>query len=192
VDTALAASEEDSMQMPDPSRIHEADGGISILGFGGSLSPLPLQFSGNTYFCGSQVTAAQLCHVYMEQVDPILKILHRPSLSKWMLDGQPYLSYPQDHPSVRALGSAMCYIGACSMTESQCLGLFHVQKATLLADCQHMCEYMIERSGLLTTKDPTVLQAFVLYLVSTTLVSESNSENDTDVLTVCKEGRGSQ
>jgi hypothetical protein len=52
------------------------------------------------------------------------------------------------------------------MTEGQCQAAFQKTKSDVLAMRRKMCEDAIENAGLLTTRDMTVLQAFVLYLVS--------------------------
>src|SRR4051812_36275995 len=160
-----------------------ADGSISALGLFGSnnlCTPRQLAFSLNK-------VAAQLCQVYLLNVDPIIKILHRPSLSKWMLQGERYLGYPEGQVSVEALGSAVCYSAATSMTETQCQTMFQAGKSSIVTACRRTCEVAIEKSGLLATRDITVLQAFVLYLVSThspwkliTSVKESNEFHNQD------------
>ncbi|GKZ35684.1 hypothetical protein AbraIFM66950_006435 [Aspergillus brasiliensis] len=139
------------------------DDGIQVLGLGASnpsaaLRPMsPLQ---------NPVVARQLCEVYLQQVDPVIKVLHRPSLNRWMVQGEPYLAYADGHPSVEALGAAVCYSAIGSMTDNQCSVLFHANKAELLAEARVACETAIGRAGLLTTRDITVLQAFILYLVA--------------------------
>jgi hypothetical protein len=118
----------------------------------------------------NKVAAGQLCQVYLQQVDPVIKILHRPSLSKWMLQGEGYLGYPEGHASVEALNSAVCYSAASSMAENQCRSMFHISKSSIVEDCRRVCEVALERSGVLATRDMTVLQAFVLYLVRAHLI----------------------
>jgi len=108
----------------------------------------------------------RLCQVYLRQVDPIIKILHRPSLGRFLLDGNSYLGYEEGHFSVEALVSAVCYSAIGSMTEAQCQSMFHASKSNVGADYRVACERAVERAGLITTNDITVLQAFVLYLVS--------------------------
>lgn len=161
MDSALAEADDDIAQAPDPSQVDSVDGGISLLGLSGSSnSPAAPQL-----FVTSQI-ASEFCQIYLRQVDPIIKILHRPSLSKLMLEGQQYLGYPDGHASVQAISSAVCYSAATSMTERQCQEMFHMERTRLVADCRKICEAAIERSGLLSTRDISVLQAFVLYLVS--------------------------
>ncbi|KAA8646854.1 Zn(II)2Cys6 domain-containing transcription factor nscR [Aspergillus tanneri] len=108
----------------------------------------------------------QLCQVYLEQVDPVIKILHRPSVEKWMIQGERYLGFPERHVAVDALGSAISYAAAASLTENQCWARFHMGKSGIMADSRRACEAALERSGLLASPNITVLQAFVLYLIA--------------------------
>lgn len=136
--------------------------GIPVLGLGGgnSLSMPPVES-----LLHDSAVARQLCGVYLQQVDPVIKILHRPSVNQWMVHGKPYLAYAEGHPATEALGSAICYSAVSSMTENQCSLMFHTSKAQLMVKSRMACEAAIGRAGLLSTRDITVLQAFVLYLV---------------------------
>ncbi|KAJ9285618.1 transcriptional regulator family: Fungal Specific TF [Paecilomyces variotii] len=137
--------------------------GIPVLGLGGgnSLSMPPVES-----LLHDSAVARQLCGVYLQQVDPVIKILHRPSVNQWMVHGKPYLAYAEGHPATEALGSAICYSAVSSMTENQCSLMFHTSKAQLMVKSRMACEAAIGRAGLLSTRDITVLQAFVLYLVA--------------------------
>jgi hypothetical protein len=115
--------------------------------------------------------SAQLCQIYLRQVDPVMKVIHRPSLSKLLLTGEGYLGRKPGHPSVEALSAAVHYAAISSMTEEQCVSVFHSQKSRLVFDYQTACEMALERAGLMKTNDLTVLQSFVLYLVSHLFVS---------------------
>lgn len=126
-----------------------------------------------------KASIAQLCSVYLRNVDPIIKILHRPSLSKWMLDGDRYLGYPEDHTSVQALESAVCYAAANTLTEEQCKSMFQTTKSNLVSTYRGQCEVAFERVGLLMTRDRIVLQSFLLYLIG-----RRSGENSTAVWTL--------
>ncbi|KAI8965127.1 hypothetical protein F5Y11DRAFT_313929 [Daldinia sp. FL1419] len=110
------------------------------------------------------IVISQLCEVFLRQVDPIIKILHRPSLSKFMQSGQRYLGYDANHLSTTCLSSAVCFSAVASMTEEQCQKMFNMGKTTVMSQFRAACEAALESSELLTTGDATVLQAFVLYL----------------------------
>ncbi|KAI0126753.1 C6 transcription factor [Xylariales sp. AK1849] len=167
IESGPGEADEDSVQASDPTQVDSADGGIRALGLLGSANPFTVGVaSGWVAFSRDTVVAGRLCRVYLSQVDPIMKILHRPTLERWMLYGEQYLGYPDGHSSVEALSSAVCYSAVSSLTENQCQASFHTSKSIVVPDCRRACEEAIGRSGLLTTRDITVLQAFVLYLIA--------------------------
>jgi hypothetical protein len=123
-----------------------------------------------------EISTACLFRVYVEQVDPAIKILHRPSLSKLMEKNKPYLTYPEGHVYVTALSAAVCYAAACSLTEKQCCRTFQASKLSIVTTLRRVCERALEQADVLGTRDMTVLQAFVLYIVSgilSTIIIES-------------------
>jgi hypothetical protein len=113
-----------------------------------------------------EISTACLFRVYVEQVDPAIKILHRPSLSKLMEKNESYLTYPEGHAYVTALKAAVCYAAACSLTENQCRQTFPASKTSIVTTLRRACERALEQADVLGTRDMTVLQAFVLYIVS--------------------------
>ncbi|OTA62334.1 hypothetical protein K449DRAFT_382336 [Hypoxylon sp. EC38] len=137
--------------------------GLRILGIGSTSGD---SFRADDGFPSDTKTSARLCQVYLDQVDPIIKVLHRPSLSKFMLDGQYYLGYESGHISTTCLSSAVCYSALASMTEAQCQTTFSMDKRALIVEYREACEAELERSELLATNDITILQAFILYLVA--------------------------
>ncbi|KAJ5150769.1 uncharacterized protein N7500_010958 [Penicillium coprophilum] len=145
-------------------RKESVSNGFSALGLLGIDNPLSLSFMS---LPRDKLGASNLCQVYLQNVDPIIKILHRPSLSEWMLDGaSTYLGSSEDDSSVRALASAVCYVAANTMTEAQCQATFQQNKSSITTVHRKMCESAFEKAGLLTTRDMTVLQAFILYLIA--------------------------
>ncbi|KAL3460140.1 hypothetical protein BJX64DRAFT_193279 [Aspergillus heterothallicus] len=116
------------------------------------------------WFAQGKMPVPELCQVYLQNVHPIIKILHRPTLSGWMLRGERYLAYPDDHPSLKALSLAVCYAATISMSDDQCQAVFHTSKVNSVSACQTACETAISNSDLLTSRDIITLQAFVLYL----------------------------
>lgn len=135
----------------------------------------------------SPALVAQLCHVYNLQVDPIVKILHRPTLNAYLVDSQKFLGYDLRHPSPAALRAAVCYAAVVSMTEEQCQATFSYSKLKILPEFRNACDVALNRAGLLTTADITVLQAFVLYLVSPAFLNTAISllvQNQEILLTI--------
>ncbi|OJJ66698.1 hypothetical protein ASPBRDRAFT_59496 [Aspergillus brasiliensis CBS 101740] len=152
-------------------------GTLGLLNIGNSLSPSFMSLPRD------KLGATKLCQLYLQNVDPIIKILHRPSLSRWMLDGaSTYLGIPEDSNSVTALASAICYIASYTMTEAQCQATFQQNKSSIMTVHRRMCESASEKASLLTTRDMMVLQAFMLYLVRVathTSIGRRSEDKDT-------------
>ncbi|KAK3366253.1 C6 transcription factor [Lasiosphaeria ovina] len=159
--TSLDDEDEDCGQQAETDKCRLLHRGISILGLSAAAARDP-----GTPMPQGRALASQLCHIYLQQVDPCIKILHRPSIHKFLVRGQNYLAYPEGHASPRVLSAAVSYAAASSMTENQCQATFRTPKASLVADCRRACEIALDASGLLTTSDMTVLQAFLLYLIA--------------------------
>lgn len=138
------------------------DGGLRVLGLSG---PSNLEI-GWASIIEDKETTTQLCQVYLLNVDPVIKILHRPSVERWMLQGERYLGFPERHAAVESLGSAICYVAATSLTETQSWARFHATKSSIVARARRACEAALEKSSPLVSPEVTTLQAFVLYLVS--------------------------
>lgn len=108
----------------------------------------------------------QLCEIYLSNVDPVFKILHRPSLRAFLCDEQPYLDYEQDHQAPMTLAWAVFYAAVCTIDNSQCQLLFGMDKKPVTAELQRETEAALIKSDFVTTNELTVLQAYVLSLVS--------------------------
>jgi hypothetical protein len=107
-----------------------------------------------------------LVEVFLHQVDPVLKILHRPSLCPYLLEGKPYLDYARGDPVPAALASAVFYMASSTLAEDQCLALLAETKEKVLTRYKDEAKAALARVDFLLTNDVTVLQAFVLSLVS--------------------------
>ena len=83
----------------------------------------------------------------------------------FLLDGKPYLDYHDTDPVLDVLRSAVFVVAAVSLTESQCHSIFDADRTSFIATYRLACEVSLDRAGLITTEDITVLQSFVLYLV---------------------------
>lgn len=70
----------------------------------------------------------QLAKIYLTQVDPILKILHRPSIEAHLLSGENYLDYHLCHPAPTALAAAVHYAASCALSPEKCVSDFGIEK----------------------------------------------------------------
>ena len=111
------------------------------------------------------VTTAS-CDIYLNwKSTRIIKVLHRPSLKRHLLEGIPYPALKTSCEAENALDTAVFYAAVASMTDRQCYNLFQCSRNEVLPEYQSACEMALKRADLMRTTDMTVLQAFVLYLV---------------------------
>jgi hypothetical protein len=120
---------------------------------------------GESSLVRNRAREARLCDIYLRQVDPIIKVLHRPTVDRWLRRGHNYLHYPQGHASTEALAWAVCYSAVCSMTDEQCETLIQQNRSSAIAAYQQACQNALDNAEYLITGDIVVIQAFVLYLV---------------------------
>ena len=103
-------------------------------------------------------------HIFVESVDPIIRILHKPSvrvlIDQAMRGGLEEL----DNESVVLLLS-VCYAAIISISGWKCEAIFSASRATMERQASASIEVGLKEAGLLDTHVMTVLQAFVLYLV---------------------------
>ncbi|KUJ08351.1 uncharacterized protein LY89DRAFT_725234 [Mollisia scopiformis] len=99
-----------------------------------------------------------LLDVYLSRIDPIFKVCHGPSLRTMLLRAGP-LNLAQE-----ALKFSVFFTAVNSLSVSECSQLLGSSKDELNNRLKLAAEVMLSRSGLLTTTNLTVLQAFVVYL----------------------------
>lgn len=107
-----------------------------------------------------------LCDVYLNNVDPVFKILHRPSLRAYLYDEKPYLDYPLDHQAPVTLTCAVYVAAVCTLDDSQCQLLFGVDQKTAVAELRKETEAALIKSDFVITNDLTILQAYIISLVN--------------------------
>ncbi|KAF2757283.1 RPE65-domain-containing protein [Pseudovirgaria hyperparasitica] len=108
-----------------------------------------------------------LCETFISNVDPVFKVLHRPSVAAHLIKGGLYLNYPPDSPAVEALDYAIYHAAVASLTAEQAMQTFGQAKNVVIKRYRLAVEAALSRADFVVTEDLTVLQAFVLYLVAT-------------------------
>ncbi|KAI1609754.1 fungal-specific transcription factor domain-containing protein [Exophiala viscosa] len=99
---------------------------------------------------------------YLENVDPILKILHKSTTQTLLLlpDDQ---CYTLDSPS-RALIQAICLLAVTSMSESDVSAGFSRSKESMTRKCAALTEQALMAAKFLEAQDLTTIQALLLFL----------------------------
>ena len=107
-----------------------------------------------------------LFHQYHRNVDPMIKILHIPSLRKLVMSASANIDAVPSGNYVEALLFAMYYAAVTSLTQEECLHHFHDGRNSLLARYRSGTESALSNADLLSTKEIGTLQALVIFLVS--------------------------
>ena len=114
-----------------------------------------------------------LFYTYEKNVDPMVKILHIPSLRKLVQSASANIDAIPSGNYVEALLFAMYYAAVTSLTEEECLQNFHYGRNFLLAKYRSGTESALSNADLLCTKEIGTLQALVIFLVSIFVSSDS-------------------
>ncbi|KAI4113421.1 MAG: hypothetical protein LQ345_005595 [Seirophora villosa] len=104
------------------------------------------------------------CNVYLHNVDPVFKVLHAPSLRKYMQEGSPTLDCSPGNRGLEALKMAICYAAAVSMTDAECRHRLGEARTMLVATYRAGTERALGRADFLNSMEISTLQALTIYL----------------------------
>ena len=132
-------------------------GGDLLLGFSSAFSDLRSQHP-------EPYQAFRLWQVFLNNVNPLTKVLHAPTMQQAFLEATGKLD---DVP--RAMESLMFAIYSCavySISNAECESITGEIKPVMLTKFQSAARQALVRAGLLRTSNILVLQAFTLFLIS--------------------------
>ena len=107
----------------------------------------------------------QLCETYFRNVDPLVKILHRPTIEKKF---RAFMSNPVDNPLSKtdeALFFAVYFAAVTSLQPDSCKALLGEDRGPLVVQYRQAAEYALARADYLNSTSLETLQAFILYSV---------------------------
>lgn len=107
-----------------------------------------------------------LFSAFMLSVDPLVKILHSPSLRRYLVDGAEELECSPGPKGWDALRFAIYYTATTSMEPGDCLKNLGEEKSVLLARYRSGVEAALALADFVNSEDMSTLQALLLYLVS--------------------------
>ncbi len=111
----------------------------------------------------SAVHIFRLWQTFLDNVNPIVKIFHAPTVQQQILDASADLE--KMSKKMEALMFGIYSIAITSLTDAECKSSFGEEKARLLSRYQAGACQALLRASLLRTSDMMVLQAYMLYLV---------------------------
>ena len=106
----------------------------------------------------------RLWQAFLDNVNPMTKLLHAPSVQKALLEAMGNLDkVPR---AIESLMFAVYACAVCSMSNADCENVMGEARLVLLAKFQHAARQALVSAGWLKTSDIVALQAFTLFLVS--------------------------
>ncbi|TKX19193.1 fungal specific transcription factor domain-containing protein 69 [Elsinoe australis] len=115
-----------------------------------TLHPIPMQIE--TYWS-----------IYKDRVDPLVKVLHIPSITPTILTSASHLANLSK--GFEALLFAIYYGATTSLTAEECLAKLGEERSVLLSRYRFAVEQALARANFLTAEELVILQAFVVFLM---------------------------
>jgi len=114
------------------------------------------------------VMILRLWQIYLDNVNPLVKVTHTPSLQARLITAINDLGKME--PTFHALMFSIYCLSITSLDETECVVQFSASKSDLLVRYQSACQHALAECGYLRTSDCECLVALYLYLVSHLLV----------------------
>ena len=106
----------------------------------------------------------QLWQIYLDNVDPLLKVTHTPTLQARFISAA--LDVASIEPEMDALMFSIYCVSLLSLEEDVCNSLLGTSKQELIRTYQLACKQALIKAGVLRTTSRECLTALFLYLVS--------------------------
>jgi hypothetical protein len=114
----------------------------------------------------------KLWQIYLENIDPLLKVTHTPTLQPRIIDAASDVT--SIHPTLEALMFAIYSMAIFSLNQEECRTMFGKAREGVIRQYQLGAREALLRCGFLKTSDRDCLTALHLYLVSSYCASELN------------------
>lgn len=111
----------------------------------------------------TQVQIFRLWQVYLDNVNPLLRVTHTPTLQTRIIDAASDIA--NINPKFEALMFSIYCVSIQSLTDGQCSALFGSPKRDLLTAYQFACQQALRGCFILRSSDRECLTALYLYLV---------------------------
>ena len=111
-----------------------------------------------------QIHIFKLWQVYLDNVNPLLKVTHTPTLQARIIEAASNMA--DVNPTLAALMLGIYCVAILSVGEEECYTMFGTSRACLLTKYQFGCQQALISCGFLRSTDCDCLTALYLYLVS--------------------------
>lgn len=114
----------------------------------------------------------KLWQIYLENVNPLLKVTHTLSLQPRIIEAA--ANFTDIDPVLETLMFSIYCVSILSLPEDECMVMFGSSKQHLLPRFQNGCQQALLNCGFLRRNDRDCLTALYLYLVSVSQVDRIN------------------
>ncbi|ORY65262.1 fungal-specific transcription factor domain-containing protein [Pseudomassariella vexata] len=111
----------------------------------------------------SAIQIFQLWQLYLNNVNPLLKVTHTPTLQGRIIEASANLEKVTN--SLEALMFSIYFMAIISISDSEVQETFNEERPVLLHRYYTACQQALLNAGFMRTPDLTLLQAYLLYLV---------------------------
>lgn len=111
-----------------------------------------------------QAQTLRLWQIYLENVDPLLKCTHSPTLQASIIDAVGHMA--DISPTMEALMFSIYCVSIMSLADDECLARFGSPRQNLLAEYQGACQQALLKCKAWRSGEMHALTALYLYLVS--------------------------
>ncbi|RMZ87460.1 hypothetical protein DV736_g5311, partial [Chaetothyriales sp. CBS 134916] len=115
-------------------------------------------------FHPGQVQIFRLWQIYLDNVNPLLKVTHTPTLQPRIIDAASDVT--NISPALEALMFSIYCVSVLSMVHEDCQTLFEASREELLRNYRFGCQQALLNCGILRTNDRDCLTALYLYIIS--------------------------
>jgi hypothetical protein len=112
----------------------------------------------------SAIQIFQLWQHYLNNVNPLLKLTHTPTLQERIIEASANID--KVSKSLEALMFGIYLMAITSLSEDEVMEMFNEPRPLLVQRYYLACQQALLNAGFMRTPDLTILQAFLLYLVS--------------------------
>ncbi|KAL8769399.1 MAG: hypothetical protein Q9209_004627 [Squamulea sp. 1 TL-2023] len=106
-----------------------------------------------------------MCTMYVVNIDPLNRILHKPTLRKFITGAKDHLDTMPGGSKMQALMFAMYFAAITSSTAEECMASFGEERNQLLARYRFGTEQALVHADMLNSMEMVTLQALVIYLI---------------------------
>ncbi|KAF2135709.1 uncharacterized protein K452DRAFT_165518 [Aplosporella prunicola CBS 121167] len=140
-------------------QMYESGSSDDLLVFGSSNTKVDL-----SHLHPNQAQIFRLWQIYLENVDPLLKVTHTPTLQPLIINAASNVA--DISPTMEAVMLSIYCVAILSLKEDKCQILFGSAREDLLTCYQSGCRQALQNCRVLRTGDRDCLTALYLYLIS--------------------------